>query len=99
MIKNLVEIIRNNKKKDIKKSYTSFLINNGLEGCVAKMEEEFAELIEAINENKNQVHEAADLIYHLLVTLEAANIKFEDVLDELKKRTNQSGLNEKKNRG
>jgi len=62
------------------------------------MEEEFAELIEAINENKNQVHEAADLIYHLLVTLEAANIKFEDVLDELKKRTNQSGLNEKKNR-
>jgi phosphoribosyl-ATP pyrophosphohydrolase len=62
------------------------------------MEEEFGELKEALNDNSKIVHEAADTIYHLLVTLEAANIKFEDVLDELEKRKNRSGFEEKKNR-
>ena len=42
--------------------------------------------------------EAADTIYHILVTLEAANIKFEDVLQELENRKNQSGIEEKNNR-
>ena len=45
-----------------------------------------------------QFHEAADTIYHLLVTLEVANIKFEDVLKELENRKNQSGIEEKNNR-
>ena len=44
------------------------------------------------------VHEAADTIYHLLVTLEAADIKFEDVLKELENRKKQSGIEEKNNR-
>ena len=53
---------------------------------------------EALNNNSNIEHEAADTIYHLLATLEAANIKFEDVLSELEKRKNQSGIQEKRNR-
>ena len=48
--------------------------------------EEIAELIKAVEENKNQVHEAADVLYHLMVLLEANGIKIEDVMDELKKR-------------
>ena len=44
------------------------------------------------------MHEAADTIYHLLVTLEAANIRFEDVLNELENRKKQSGIEEKNNR-
>ncbi|MDA7750212.1 phosphoribosyl-ATP diphosphatase [Candidatus Pelagibacter sp.] len=95
---NLVKIIRDKKNKDVDQSYTSSLLSGGLSKCIDKMEEEFVELKEAINNNSNIVHEAADTIYHLLVTLEAANIKFEDVLKELENRKKQSGIEEKKNR-
>tara|TARA_B110000263_G_scaffold175648_1_gene153532 strand:+ start:207 stop:518 length:312 start_codon:yes stop_codon:yes gene_type:complete len=95
---NLVKTIRDRKNQDGDKSYTSSLLSGGLSKCIDKMEEEFGELKEALNDNSKIVHEAADTIYHLLVTLEAANIKFEDVLDELEKRKNQSGFEEKKNR-
>ena len=93
---NLVKIIRDRKNKD--KSYTSSLLSSGLSNCINKMEEEFGELKEALNDNSNIVHEAADTIYHLLVTLEAADIKFEDVLKELEDRKKQSGIEEKNNR-
>ncbi len=95
---NLVKIIRDRKSKDKDKSYTSSLLSGGLSECIDKMEEEFDELKEALNDNSNIVHEAADTIYHLLVTLEAANIKFEDVLQELDNRKKQSGLREKNSR-
>ena len=80
---DLVKIIRDRKNKDEDKSYTSSLLSGGLSKCVDKMEEEFGELKEAINDRSNIVHEAADTIYHILVVLEAANIKFEDVLSYL----------------
>ena len=51
-----------------------------------KVKEEISELIDAIEKNSNKVHEAADVIYHLMVLLEANDIKIEDVMDELKKR-------------
>jgi phosphoribosyl-ATP pyrophosphohydrolase len=95
---NLVKIIRDRKNKNEAKSYTSLLLSGGLSKCIDKMEEEFSELKEALNEKSNIVHEAADTIYHLLVTLEAANIKFEDVLKELENRKKQSGIEEKNNR-
>ena len=98
VIEDLVNIIRLNKNKDIKESYTAFLINSGLIACISKMQEEFEELKEALVKNENQTHEAADLMYHFLVTLEASHIRFEDVLIELKKRTKQSGIEEKKKR-
>ena len=80
------------------KSYTSSLLSGGLHKCIGKLEEEFSELKQSLNDKSNIVHEAADTIYHLLVTLEAANIKFEDVLRELENRKKQSGIEEKKNR-
>ena len=48
--------------------------------------EEIGELIESVEKNSNKIHEAADVIYHLMVYLEANNIKIEDVMSELKKR-------------
>jgi phosphoribosyl-ATP pyrophosphohydrolase len=95
---NLVKIIRDRKNKNEDKSYTSSLLSGGLSKCIDKMEEEFSEFKEALNDNSNVVHEAADIIYHLLVTLEVADIKFEDVLKELENRKKQSGIEEKNNR-
>ena len=95
---NLVKTIRDRKNKNEDKSYTSSLLSGGLSKCIDKMEEEFGELKEALNDNSNIVHEAADTIYHLLVTLEAADVKFEDILNELEIRKRQSGIEEKNNR-
>ena len=95
---NLVNTIRERKNKDEDKSYTSSLLSGGLSKCIDKMEEEFGELKEALNDKSNIAHEAADTIYHILVVLEAANIKFEDVLKELENRKQQSGIEEKNNR-
>ena len=97
-LKTLIETIRSKKGQDPKKSYSALLLSSGLDNCISKLEEEFYELKEALKENKNKIHETADLIYHLLVTLEVANIKFEDVLIELQKREKQAGIEEKKNR-
>jgi phosphoribosyl-ATP pyrophosphohydrolase len=95
---NLVKTIRDRKNKEVDKSYTSSLLSGGLSKCIDKMEEEFGEFKEALNDKSNIVHEAADTIFHLLVTLEVADIKFEDVLKELENRKNQSGIEEKNNR-
>ena len=95
---DLVNIIRDRKNKEEDKSYTSSLLSGGLSKCIDKMEEEFSELKEALNDKSNIVHETADTIYHILVTLEAANVRFEDVLKELESRKKQSGIKEKNNR-
>ena len=86
MIDELVKTIRERKNSNPNKSYTSSLLSGGLNKCIDKLEEEFAELKEALNTKNNEVHEAADLLYHLLVYLEANGIKIEDVMDELQKR-------------
>ncbi len=99
MLENLIKIIRQRKQSNVDKSYTKKLISSGLGQCVDKLQEEFNELKEALlNDKSNVIHETADMIYHLLVSLEVANIKFEDVLNELEKRKKQSGIKEKKNR-
>lgn len=98
MIEDLVKIIRDRKNSDPSKSYTSQLLSGGVEKCFDKLEEEIKELKEALNNKDNEIHEAADVIYHLLVSLEAANIKYEDIIKELKDREIRSGLEEKKNR-
>ena len=51
-----------------------------------KVKEEIGELIESVENNSNKIHEAADVLYHLVVYLEANNINIEDVMDELKNR-------------
>jgi phosphoribosyl-ATP pyrophosphohydrolase len=52
----------------------------------AKVLEEVDELIEAIEDDTNKIHEAADVFYHLLMYLEANDVKIEDVMQELEKR-------------
>ena len=86
-LEELVNIIRERKDIKFEKSYTSKLLNNKKMN-VEKVNEEVKELIEAIQKNNNEVHEAADVLYHLLVLLEGSGIKIEDVMKELKKRQN-----------
>jgi phosphoribosyl-ATP pyrophosphohydrolase len=93
----LVKTIRDRKSSSEQESYTKkLLVDNNL--CREKVMEEINELVDALSKKKNEVHEAADVIYHLLVLLEANDIKIEDVLSELKKRQGISGLVEKANR-
>ena len=66
-------------------SYTKKLLNDK-KLSVEKVKEEISELIESVEQNSNKIHEASDVIYHLMVYLEANNIKIEDVMSELKKR-------------
>ena len=97
-IEKLIKTIKLRKGNDVKSSYTSFLLSKGNAHCINKLKEEVAELEDAIKKKKNTVHETADVIYHLLVTLESACINFNDIIKELKKREDTSGFEEKKNR-
>ena len=97
-IEKLVKTIRSRKGSDIKSSYTAHLLSKGNEHCLNKLKEEVAEFEDAIKNKKNTVHETADVIYHLLVTLESAGVNFDDIVTELKKREGTSGFDEKKNR-
>ena len=84
-LEELINIIRERKNIGSGNSYTNKLLNNR-EMCIGKVNEEINELLEAIKKNSNKVHEAADVLYHLMVLLEANGIKIEDVMGELKKR-------------
>ena len=87
MLKNLedlIKTIRDRKSSSPDKSYTNKLLNDK-NLSVSKVKEELAELIEAVEKNTNKIHESADVMYHLLVYLEANNIKIEDVMKELER--------------
>ena len=84
-LEELIKIIRERKNSSSDKSYTNKLLNDKILS-VAKIKEEIGELIESVEQNSNTIHEATDVIYHLMVYLEANNIKIEDVMSELKKR-------------
>tara|TARA_Y100001970_G_scaffold127314_1_gene157297 strand:+ start:182 stop:454 length:273 start_codon:yes stop_codon:yes gene_type:complete len=84
-LEQLVKIIRERKNSSSDKSYTNKLLNDK-NLSVSKIKEEIGELIESVDKNSNKIHEAADVIYHLMVYLEANNIRVEDVMSELKKR-------------
>ena len=84
-LEQLINIIRERKNSSPDKSYTNKLLNDK-NLCVSKVKEEITELIESVENNSNKIHESADVIYHLMVYLEANNIKIEDVMDELGNR-------------
>jgi len=84
-LEELIAVIRQRKGSPTEESYTNKLLNNK-NLSVEKVKEEIAELIDAIEKNTNKVHEASDVLYHLMVLLEANDIKIEDVMNELKKR-------------
>ena len=84
-LENLLNLARDRKKVPIEGSYTNQLLNDK-SLSKAKVLEEMNELIEAVDKDTNKVHEAADVFYHLIMYLEANNIKIEDVMTELDKR-------------
>ena len=84
-LEELIATIRQRKESSVEESYTYKLLKNK-KLSVEKVKEEVGELIDSIEKNSNKIHESADVLYHLMVLLEANGIKIEDVMDELKKR-------------
>ena len=84
-LENLIKLARDRKSSPIEGSYTNKLLTDK-SLSKAKVLEEVNELIEAVEENSNKIHEAADVFYHLLMYLEANDIKIEDVMSELEER-------------
>ena len=84
-LEDLIATIRQRKSSSDESSYTAKLLKDK-SLSVEKVKEEIGELVEAVENNSNKVHEAADVLYHLLVYLEANEIKIEDVMQELEKR-------------
>ena len=84
-LENLFSLARERKKSPKQGSYTTKLLNDK-SLSKAKVLEEINELIEAVEKDTNKIHEAADVFYHLIMYLEANDIKVEDVMDELDKR-------------
>ena len=84
-LEELITIIRQRKESSAEESYTKKLLSNK-KLSIEKVKEEVDELIDSIEKNSNKAHEAADVLYHLMVLLEVNGIKIEDVMDELKKR-------------
>ena len=84
-LENLLNLARERKKSPIAGSYTNQLLSNK-SLSKEKVLEEINEFIEAVENNTNKIHEAADVFYHLIMYLEANSIKIEDVMLELEKR-------------
>ena len=84
-LENLIKLARERKSSPVEGSYTNKLLTDK-SLSKSKVLEEVNELIEAVDENSNKIHEAADVFYHLLMYLEANDLKIEDVMSELEKR-------------
>ena len=84
-LENIFNLARERKKSPIDGSYTNKLLSNK-SLSKAKVLEEINELIEAVEKDTNKIHEAADVFYHLILYLEANDIKIENVMAELDKR-------------
>ena len=84
-LENLIKLARERKSSPVDGSYTNKLLTDKALSK-AKVLEEVDELIEAIEEDTNKIHEAADVFYHLLMYLEANDVKIEEVMQELENR-------------
>ena len=84
-LESLFKLARERKSSPVDGSYTNKLLSDK-SLSKAKVLEEIDELIKAVEEDSNKIHEAADVFYHLIMYLEANNIKIEDVMSELDKR-------------
>ena len=84
-LEDLVNLARERKSNPVEGSYTNkLLIDKSL--AKEKVLEEINELIEAVEQDTNKIHEAADVFYHLLMYFEANDIKIENLMEELEKR-------------
>ena len=84
-LESLFKLARDRKNNPVEGSYTNKLLSDK-SLSKKKVLEEINELIESVEKNTNKVHEAADVFYHLIMYLEANDIKIEEVLSELNKR-------------
>ena len=84
-LEDLIKLARDRKARPVEGSYTNKLLNDK-SLSKAKVIEEIDELIQAVEENTNKLHEAADVFFHLLMYLEANDIRIEEVMKELDKR-------------
>ena len=84
-LESLFELARSRKNNPVNDSYTNKLLSDK-SLSKEKVLEEINELIEAVENNSNKIHEAADVFYHLIMYLEANEIKIEDIMEELNKR-------------
>ena len=84
-LESLFDLARDRKKSPVEGSYTNKLLSDK-SLSKNKILEEINELIEAVENNSNKIHEAADVLYHLVMYLEANHIKIEDIMRELDKR-------------
>ena len=85
ILEELILLARERKNNPIEGSYTNKLLED--KNLVKeKVLEEVNELIESVEENSNKIHEAADVLYHLMMYLEANGIKIEDIMEELSSR-------------
>tara|TARA_B100001057_G_scaffold437983_1_gene470197 strand:+ start:299 stop:571 length:273 start_codon:yes stop_codon:yes gene_type:complete len=85
ILEDLFNLARERKKKPIDGSYTNKLLSDKVLSK-AKILEEINELIDAVENDTNKIHEAADVLFHLVMYLEANDIRVEDVISELNKR-------------
>ena len=85
ILEELVLLARERKKNPVQGSYTNKLLEDK-NLAKEKVFEELNELIEAVEENSNKIHEAADVLYHLIVYLEANDVKIEEIMEELTSR-------------
>jgi phosphoribosyl-ATP pyrophosphohydrolase len=101
VLRQLAETIRERRRAEADASYTRKLLDAGPAKIGKKLGEEAVEtIIAAVSESDAALTgEAADLLYHLLVLLEARSISIDDVLAELERRMGRSGLEEKAARG
>ena len=84
-LEDLILLVRERKNSTPEDSYTKKLLNSK-SLSTEKVKEEIKELFEAVENNSNKIHEAADVLYHLIVYLEINGIKIEDIMEELNKR-------------
>ena len=85
ILEDLILLARERKNNPVEGSYTNKLLEDK-SLSKAKVLEEVNELIEAVEENSNKIHEAADVFYHLIIYLERNEIKIEEIMDELASR-------------
>lgn len=99
-LENLAEIVARRACADAESSYTRSLLDKGIARCAKKFGEEATEaVIAAVAEDDAALTaEAADVLYHLLVVLQARNVPLASVMAELERRTAQSGIAEKASR-
>ena len=85
ILEDLIILARDRKSNPVEGSYTNKLLEDK-SLAKEKVLEEINELIEAVEQDTNKIHEAADVLYHLIMYLEKSEIKIEDVMKELSNR-------------